>query len=29
MRHRCSLETFELNLRTKKQTMLQTNFSQN
>src|SRR4029077_12048849 len=29
MRHRCSLETFELNLRTKKQTTLQTNFSQN
>src|SRR5216684_1488546 len=29
MRHRCSLETLELNLRTKKQTMLQTNFSQN
>src|SRR6266478_466810 len=29
MRHRCSLETFELNLLTKKQTMLQTNFSQN
>src|SRR5258707_15767387 len=29
MRRRCSLETFELNLRTKKQTMIQTNFSQN
>jgi hypothetical protein len=29
MRHRCSLETFALDLRTKKQAMLQTSFPQN